>query len=428
MQPTLPIHKNALPGADDIARVQLPNGVIILTRSNYDSPSVVISGYLNTGGLYDPDEKLGLAYFTSTCLMRGTQQHDFQQLYNALESAGASVGFSSGVHTTSFFGRSLTEDLPMLLSILAEALQTPVFPPQQVERLRTILLTGLAMRAQDTGEMASLAFDRMIYANHPYSRPEDGYTETIRAISRDDLAAFHQNHYGPRGMVISVVGSVSPGTVVDQITQFLGSWQNPAQPEPPTLPEYTPPDEAQRQHISIPGKVQTDLIMGCSGPSRLAPDFIAASLGNNILGQFGAMGRIGDVVREQSGLAYDASASLNASFGPGSWEVSAGVNPANLNKTIELIRIEIERFVHEPVTSEELSDSQAHYIGRLPISLESNGGVAGALVYLERFGLGLDYYRGYAELIRSVTPEMVLQAAQHYLDPTRMAIASAGPG
>ena len=134
------------------------------------------------------------------------------------------------------------------------------------------------------------------------------------------------------------------------------------------------------------------------------PDFVSASLGNNIFGQFGMMGRIGDVVREQSGLAYYASSSLNAGIGPGSWEVSAGVNPANLQKAIELIQEEISRFVSEPVTTEELEDSQANYIGRLPISLESNNGVANALINLERYKLGLDYYRNYAGLIHSVTP------------------------
>ena len=155
-----------------------------------------------------------------------------------------------------------------------------------------------------------------------------------------------------------------------------------------------------RQHVEIPGKSQSDLVMGSLGPSRLSTDYHPASLGNNILGQFGMMGRIGDVVREQTGLAYHAYTSLNAPIGPGSWEVSAGVNPVNLDKTIELVQAEIRRFVREPVTAEELSDSQANYIGRLPLSLESNNGMAGALLNLERYDLGLDYYRRYVDLVQ----------------------------
>ena len=100
------------------------------------------------------------------------------------------------------------------------------------------------------------------------------------------------------------------------------------------------------------------------------------------------MGRIGDVVREQAGLAYYASTSLNSWITSGSWEVSAGVNPSNLQYAIDLIRKELQRFASEPVTPEELSDSQANFIGRLPLSLESNHGVANALLNLERFSAG----------------------------------------
>jgi zinc protease len=92
-----------------------------------------------------------------------------------------------------------------------------------------------------------------------------------------------------------------------------------------------------------------------------------------------------------------------------------------------MIQAEILRFVNEPVSSDELSDSQANYIGRLPLSLESNAGVAGSLVNLERYDLGLDYYRKYAGMVHSVTPASILEAARRYLDPEKLAIASAGP-
>ncbi len=88
------------------------------------------------------------------------------------------------------------------------------------------------------------------------------------------------------------------------------------------------------------------------------------------------MGRIGEVIREQYGLAYYAAANLVASTAAGSWEVSAGVDPQNLQRVIDLIRDEIACFTHEPVSEEELGNSKANLIGRLPLALESNSGVA----------------------------------------------------
>ncbi|RLD05715.1 MAG: insulinase family protein, partial [Chloroflexi bacterium] len=161
------MNKNAFPGADDITRVVLENGITILCRTNFNSPSVVLRGYLPAGSLFDPEEKLGLADFTASALMRGSENRDFQAIYDTLESVGASFGFSAGMHTLGFGGRALAEDLPLLMGILAEGLRQPTFPDEHIEKLRAQQLTGLALRDQDTGDMAELIFDEILYAGHP---------------------------------------------------------------------------------------------------------------------------------------------------------------------------------------------------------------------------------------------------------------------
>ncbi|HEX6305582.1 MAG TPA: pitrilysin family protein [Anaerolineales bacterium] len=419
--------KYAFPGPEDVTRAKLSNGIVVLARANFNSPSVVVSGYLPVGNLFDPDEKLGLAGFTASALMRGTTLRSFREIYDALESVGASMGFNGGTHSTGFGGRSLVEDLDLLLEMLNETIRRPTFPSEQMERLRAQILTGLAIQAQDTGEMASLAFDEIVYSGHPYSRREDGYPETVQAVTREDLEAFHSRHFGPQGMVIAVVGAVEPEQAVDKVAQTLGDWKNPRQPDSPDLPSVTPLNDIVTRHVTIPGKFQADLVMGAAGPERRSPDYLAAALGNSVLGQFGMMGRIGDAVREKAGLAYYAYSTLGGGMGPGPWYVSAGIDPGKVEQTVVLVSQEIGQFIAEPVSSEELSDSQANFIGRLPLSLESNGGVAAALLNLERYQLGLDYYYRYADLIRAITPEEVLETARRYLHPERLAIATAGP-
>jgi zinc protease len=419
--------QTSIPGPDDITRTTLANGITVLARRNFNSPSVVISGYLQVGGLFEPNEKDGLASFCASALMRGTGQHSFQTLYDALESVGASLGFNGGTHTTGFGGKALAEDLRLLLGLLSESLRQPTFPAQQVERLRAQILTSLAIQAQDTHEMAQLSFDQLVYAGHPYSRPEEGTPQSVAGISRDDLANFHQGHYGPSGMVVTVVGAVEPERAINLVNEILGDWQNPQQTDPPELPAVTPLAETATKRVTIPGKVQADIVLGAPGPARRSPDFLAAALGNNILGQFGMMGRIGEVVREQAGLAYYAYSSVSGGIGPGAWYVSAGVNPANIDTALELIQKEITRYVSEPVSTEELNDSKTNFIGRLPLSLETNHGVASALVNLEKYGLGLDYYEHYAELVQALSAEELLDTAKRYLDPQRLGIAVAGP-
>jgi zinc protease len=417
----------SLPGPDDIYRTELDNGIVVLVRTNDFSPSVVLNGYLCVGSISDPDDKLGISDFTASALMRGTQQRDFHQIFDTLESAGANMGLESSVHTTSFWGRALAEDLQMLVDLLADVLRHPVFPAEQIERLRAQLLSRLAIRAQNTGEMASLAFDQIVYAGHPYRRPEDGYPETVQNISLEDMIEFHRQFYNPKGMTLAIVGAVDPQEAVDQISHYFADWQNPNPCQTETLPDVKPLEGISRSMVNIAGKSQSDVLIGAAGPERQSQDFMAAALGNSVLGQFGMMGRIGVVVREKAGLAYYASSSVSGGKGPGPWTVSAGVAPENIERAIDLILSEIKRFIGEPVSDEELSDSQANFIGRLPLSLESNSGVSSALINLERYNLGLDYYQRYADIVRAITPAEILETARRYLNPQKIAIAIAGP-
>lgn len=417
----------SLPGPDDIHRRKMANDIVVLVRSNFNSPSVVVNGYIMAGSLFDQDERLGLAGFTADALLRGTAQRSFHEIYDRLESAGANLHIAGGTHTTGFGSKALAEDLDLLLELLAEALRQPTFPAEQIELLRARHLTSLAIRAQDTGEMSTLTFDQIAYPEHPYSRPDDGYPDTIQAITREDLVNFHQVHYGPQGMVISVVGAIDPDQVFAKVEDLLGDWQNPNQPTPPKLPPNPTPAEPLTRKIDIPGKFQADLVVGVIGPERSSRDFLPTTLGNNILGVFGMMGRIGESVREKAGLAYYAYSQLSGGMGPGPWYVSAGVDPQKVEQALELIRDEIERFSSQPVTADELADSQSNFIGRLPLSLESNSGMASAILNLERYNLGMDYYRRYPDLVRQVKAEEVLESARRYWDLERLAVGIAGP-
>lgn len=419
----------SLPGPDDIVRRELANGIVALVRENFTSPAVVVDGMLHAGSLYEPRDasQAGLAAFTARCLMRGTERYTFAQMYEDIEAAGARLSISGGTHTAGFGGKGLAEDLGLLLDRLAEALRHPTFPAEHVEKVRGEILTGLAIREHDTRSMASLTFDELAYAGHPYAVSEEGYPDTVRAITRDDLAAFHRKTYGPRGMIVVIVGAVKAEAAVALVEKYLGEWRNPEQPARAELPALPSLAEVREKRVTIAGKTQSDIVLGLPGPARSAPDFLDARLGNSILGVFGMMGRIGDQVREKAGMAYYAYSQLDGGFGPGPWSVTAGVHPQNVERAVELIRAEIRKFASRRVTAQELADNQAFFIGRLPLQLETNEGVAGLLSQIEAHNLGLDYARRYPALISAITRDSVLAAAHKYLDPDRYALAIAGP-
>ena len=420
---------HSLPGADDIVRHTLSNGIVVLVRENHVSPSVVFSGSLLAGALSEPLGKEGLTSFTTSMFSRGTQTHDFAAFHELLEGNGASLGFSGGRHISNVTGKCLSEDLPLLISLAAEALRQPAFPAEYVERVRGQIITQLKVREQYTRYVAARRFRELAYpAEHPYHRLIEGTVETMSAITREDMVAFHRQRYGPRGMIIAVVGAVQAAHAINLLETAFGDWDNPDQPAAPDLPTLAPLHETRSDWIAMPGKSQSDLVFGVPGPARQAPDWHAANLGNSILGVFGLYGRIGAQVREKLGMAYYSYGRLTGGMGPGAWQILAGVNPVNLDRVLDAIRAEVRRFVSEPVTADELADNKANYVGALPLRLETNDGVTNALLRMERYGLGLDYLRHYADLINAITAEDILAAAQHYLDPDCYVLAVAGPG
>ncbi|MBN1201163.1 MAG: insulinase family protein [Anaerolineae bacterium] len=421
-------HLNALPGPDDITRRELSNGIVVLVRENHNAQSVVITGALNAGSLFDPPDSVGLASFVASALMRGTKNRDFATIHELLEGNGASLVTSGGMHTIGFSGKSLGEDLPLLIDLLADVLRQPAFPDAQVERLRGEIITSLKIREQDTRYMAARTFRALAYPpDHPYSRQISGTVDTVARITRDQLVDFHREHVGPRGMLVIIVGAVDTDEAIALVEDKLGGWQNPAQPDPPALPELAPTDDVRRQTVIMPGKSQSDIVLGVPGPSRFAEDWQAASLANNILGLFGMFGRIGTEVREKRGLAYYSYSRLNGGLGPSPWQVIAGVDPASIEQAVSTILDEIRRITTELVGEQELADNKANITGRVPLQLETNEGVAGTILAMERYQLGLDYLHRYAGLVNAVTAEDILAAAQRYLSADAYTLAVAGP-
>lgn len=416
-------------GPETIHRVRTANGITILVRSNPSAPVVMLEGALRAGSVDEPPALTGLSSFTASMLSRGSAGYDFDRFNEAVESVGASVSAGGGTHVTSFGSESLVEDFPLMVEILADMLQRPTFPSEQIERLRGQRLVRLQEREQSTRSVSYRRFNETIYGDHPYGLPTSGYIETVQEISRDDVVRYHRDHFHPNQAIVVVSGDVEPEAVVALLETHFGAW--PAGPEPSSPADSIPPvsgaNGVQRKTFPMPGKVQSDVVIGCLAIARSHPDYHAVQVANNILGQFGMMGRLGETVRERQGLAYYSYSALDADIGIGPWVAFAGVNPQNVDQAIDSILHEFERLGQEPVSDEELSDSIANMTGTLPLRLETNDGVASILLNMEWFGLGLDYLQTYQDRIRSITKEDVQRVAAQYLRTDAYTLVTAGP-
>jgi len=186
--------------------------------------------------------------------------------------------------------------------------------------------------------------------------------------------------------------------------------------------------ELRRRLAPVQGKTQSDIVLGWPGLARNDPDYMKARLANTILGVFGMMGRLGDNVRDQQGLAYYVYSQLEAGMGAGPWLAIAGVNPASVDRAVDGILHEVHRLRDESLPPDDLADSQSFLTGSMPLRLETNEGIDSTLLDMERYNLGFDYLLRFADLVNAVTVDDIQDMARAYLNPDAYALAIAGPG
>jgi zinc protease len=272
-------------------------------------------------------------------------------------------------------------------------------------------------------------FELLYGAAHPYGRRAKGTVESVEGITRADLVAFHAERFRPAALSLAIVGHVAAEHALTRAAIELDGWSgaslhDPAFPPPPAADIKGP----RRQRVmELPGKAQSDIAYGFTAIRRLDPRYDAYFVMNNILGQFGLGGRLGDNIRERQGMAYYAFSTLDPSVGVGPLIVRAGVDPDNVGRTLEAIDAEVRAMGKDGPTATELAQTQQFLIGSIPRTLETNAGIASFLQSEEQFGLGLDYDRRLADDIRAVTLDEVRAAAAELLHPERAAVAVAGP-
>jgi zinc protease len=416
--------KSGIAGA---TRHVLRNGMVALIQRNPSTPTVSVRGELRLGSAHEPAERSGLAVFTGAALIRGAGERSFQQIVAETEERGCSVNAGGGLHSSGFGGKALVEDLPLVLEILADMITAPTFPAQEVERLRGQFLMGLRESEQETGTQASRAARELLYPpEHPYSRLSSGTIATVQAITRDDLAAFHAR-YHPASGAVAIVGDVEPAAVIEELERRLGAWRPDGSPPALELPPVPSIDGVRRRDIPMPGKVQSDVIWAVHGLGRADPDYYPAMMANLILGRLGMGGRLGENVRENQGMAYYCYSGIEADLGAGPWSAVAGVNPGNVERAVAAILHEVAQFAAEGPTDQELSDARDYLTGSLVLGLETNDGIAGTLLAIERYGLGLDYIDRYPAIIGGTSREAIVAAARRYLSTDRYVLTVAGP-
>jgi zinc protease len=410
----------------DPLRRTLRNNAVVVAKETTTTPAVTIVVGLRAGAYYDPAGREGTAALVARALDRGTETHTGAEIADILDGRGASLSVIAGRHQVTVSATCLSEDFDVIFAIVADVIRRPLFEEREVETRRAELLTAIL---QDEDDPAAVAVDVLmgrLYPLHPYGRRPRGTVATVEAITRADIVNFHGTHFTPEGTTVVVVGDVPPETVVRASAREFESWAAPRTPEPPVA-DVAPLLRRDLAVIPMMNKAQADIAYAIIALRRADPDYYAGWVMNNALGQYALGGRLGDSIRERQGMAYYVYSSLDASLAEGPLMIRAGVAAQDIERTVASIDRELALVRDEGLTPKELDQSKRYLVGSIPRQLETNGGIAGFLLTAEFHSLGPDYDRRLPGLLEAVSLDEVNRVASRLLDPTRAAIAVAGP-
>jgi zinc protease len=397
----------------DIKRMVLDNGLTLLTVERHNLPMVKVAVSLNAGSLMEPAEKAGLANLTASLLTEGTQSRTSREISEAIEFVGGSIGASGGADYSTVSLSILKKDVDLGFDLLADIILNPSFPEDELIKKRERIKASLKAREEDPAFVATKAFKKAVFGDHPYGRLVSGSDKTLDDISRDDVVNFHESYYVPNSSIMAVVGDISAAEVTVLLKRYFSAWhaQNVEKNE------LMLPKTKERKIITVDKDLtQATIELGHLGVSRDNPDYYALSVMNYILGGGGFSSRLMLNIREEKGLVYDIHSFFAAEKYGGRFQVGLQTKNESANIAIREVLNEIRRIKTEPVTDSELSDAKSFLTGSFPMRIETSSRIAGFLVAVEYYDLGVKYIDNYPGYINSISKEDVLRVAKKYLD------------
>jgi zinc protease len=404
------------------------NGIDIVTLATGIKDVVTFRGSLNAGDVFNPSGNPAIADLAAAMLDQGTVARDKFEVSSLLEQAGATLSFNAGSHTLAFAGKCLRADLTNVLGLLVEQLRTPRFDPAEFDKVKKQVVGAYQRRLEETDFRGGNAFARAVFpAGHPNHPPsDDAYLAAVAAATLDEVKAFHAACYGPQGARLVLVGDLDDAAIDQTLRTTTTGWSGGN--ALPGNPPATLPATGRLERVAMPGKTSVSVFIGQpSGLRHRDADHLALSTGTAILGSGFFSARLLAIVRGQEGLTYGIRASLNAdTFSDGYWGITGTFAPELLAQGLASTRRELERFVRDGVTAEELATFKGTIIGSYKVALSTTDGLAGALLNALQRDHELSFVDTYPAQVRALTVEQVNAAIKKHLHADRMITVTAG--
>ncbi len=400
----------------DIQSVTSPGGLTAWLVEEPSIPFVALEIRFRGGASLDDPDKRGAINLMTGLLEEGAGDMDARAFSRAQEELATSLGFDVSRDEVSISARFLTENRDASMALLRAALKEPRFDPQAIERVRGQVLSIIESDKKDPNDIASATFGRIAYGDHPYAHPVNGTTESVMALTRDDLLAAHAATLARDRIYIGAVGDITPQELSSLIDDLLGDLPATGAPMPPRADVSIPPGVTV---VDFPTP-QSVALFGQKGIAQDDPDFFAALILNQVLGAGGFESRLMNEVREKRGLTYGVYSYLAARDLAEVYMGSVSSSNDRIAEAIAVIRAEWQKAATEGITEKEMQDAKTFITGAYPLRFDGNGTIANILVGMQMLGLPIDYIPTRNDKVEAVTLDQITRVAGELLEPENL--------
>jgi predicted Zn-dependent peptidase len=399
----------------------LDNGLKVFVVPNDKLPRVAFYLILNRDPLFEGDNA-GLTSFVGDMMMAGTTSRTKEQLDEEIDFIGASLGAGS----TSISASSLKKHQEKVLDLMTDVLYHPVFPQEELDKLKKQTLTSLASSKDDPDYLASVISNALVYGkDHPYG--ETMTEETVDMVSLEDVKQYYQTFFKPNIAYLAIVGDIDTSEAKTLVNKYFASWEKGAVPEfdyeQPTLP-------ANNKVALLDRSSAVQSVINIAYPVEMHltnPDYMATRVMNFILGE-GFNSRLNGNLRETKGYTYGARSSFGSDKLIARFSANTSVRNEVTDSSVYEMIYEIRNLEENGITEEELNTAKANLSGRFGRSLENPTNIATFAINIERYDLAEDFYSNYLQRLDGLTVASINEVAGKYLKPDNMYITVVGNG
>ncbi|WP_026809864.1 M16 family metallopeptidase [Arenibacter latericius] len=404
---------------------ELSNGINYgIIKKNNRGKTVLLNFSMRNGDEQSLFNKGIIPSYTARMLDKGTQTKTRQQIADELSKLQSSVGFRASNGNIYAYINSTEEHLMASLDLMADMLKNPSFSAAELEKLKT---EHLAMLESNKTEPQFLASKRLSQINNRYSKGHPLYAMTIeeeeaavKALTIEDLKAFHKSFYGLGKSIMVSIGDLQPSEVTSFMEKEFSNFKsdhpyarlkNPYFESQPISEDILTPD---KQNAMTLGNLNIKI-------SQDSEDYAALSIGSTILGGGFLNSRIAERLRQKDGVSYGAGAGFQVDLDNddqnSSMYLYAIYAPTNYEKVQQGFKEEIDRFIKDGITEDELKNAVNGWIQEENVSRAKDGELASLINNNIFYNRSMDFQKQLEEKVKSLTVEDVNKAIRTYIKP-----------